>query len=137
MSKNKDNKRLQKIQIYKYGITHKNNKLRYGTIGIFSMQNCIITTEQLETIRILLRRSIGKKIKFWIKIKPNKPITRKPIGIRMGKGKGNVEKNIFFLKKYELILEIKYNKNKITHCIKKLIKLNRKLPIHTYIIHIS
>jgi len=66
----------------------KTNKLKFGTIGLKAVESGIINSKQIEAARIAINRKIKKKGKIWIKIFPDLPITSKPIGIRMGKGKG-------------------------------------------------
>ena len=73
------------------GKATRGNKLTYGEYGIVAMEPCWIKANQIEAARVAMTRYIKRGGKVWIKIFPDKPITSKPIGTRMGKGKGNVE----------------------------------------------
>ena len=66
----------------------KANKLVFGTIGLKAAESGIISYKQLEAARQAITRKIKRKGKVWIRIFPDLPITSKPTGIRMGKGKG-------------------------------------------------
>lgn len=68
----------------------KANKLTFGTIGLKALESGIISSKQIEAARQAIVRKIKRKGKVWIKIFPDLPITSKPIGVRMGKGKGEV-----------------------------------------------
>lgn len=66
----------------------KTNSLKFGIIGLKTTESGIINIKQLEAARQAISRKTKRKIKLWIRIFPNIPVTKKPIGIRMGKGKG-------------------------------------------------
>jgi len=68
----------------------KSNKLVFGTIGLKAKEAGIISVRQIESARQAIVRKIKRKGKVWIKIFTDIPITKKPTGIRMGKGKGQV-----------------------------------------------
>lgn len=68
----------------------KSNYLKFGTIGLKSINSAIISARQLEAMRQAISRKIKKKGKIWIRIFPDLPITAKPISSRMGKGKGGL-----------------------------------------------
>jgi large subunit ribosomal protein L16 len=68
----------------------KSNVLKFGTIGLKAAESGIINSRQIEAARQAIVRKIKRKGKIWIKIFPDLPITSKPIGVRMGKGKGPV-----------------------------------------------
>ena len=69
----------------------KSNKLKFGTIGLKAAESGTITARQIEAARQSITRKINRKGKLWIRIFPDLPITSKPIAVRMGKGKGNVD----------------------------------------------
>ena len=64
------------------------NKVTYGTYGLQATEPAWITSRQIEAARIAMTRYIKRGGKVWIKIFPDKPVTAKPAGVRMGKGKG-------------------------------------------------
>lgn len=68
----------------------KADKLTFGLIGLKAYESGIISSKQLEAARQAIVRKIKRKGKVWIKIFPDLPITSKPTGVRMGKGKGQV-----------------------------------------------
>jgi large subunit ribosomal protein L16 len=68
----------------------KANKLTFGEIGLKAAESGIISSKQIEAARQAISRKIKRKGKIWIKIFPDLPITSKPVGTRMGKGKGSV-----------------------------------------------
>lgn len=73
------------------GISTKGSLLSNGDFGIKAVECGLISAKHIETIRILISRILGKTGKMWIKIFPDKIITRKAAGVRMGSGKGDPE----------------------------------------------
>ena len=67
------------------------HQLAFGSFGIKSLQTKWITGRQIEAARIAVTRYMQRQGQIWIRIFPDKPITRKPADVRMGKGKGNPE----------------------------------------------
>ena len=68
----------------------KSNDLNFGNIGLKAAESGILSARQIEASRQAIMRKIKRKGKVWVKIFPDLPITSKPTGIRMGKGKGQV-----------------------------------------------
>jgi large subunit ribosomal protein L16 len=68
----------------------KSNNLRFGTIGLKAAESGIINSRQIEAARQAIVRRLKRKGKIWIRIFPYLPITSKPTGVRMGKGKGQI-----------------------------------------------
>lgn len=73
------------------GIATTGNKVSFGEFGLRSVEHGRITARQIEAARRAMTRYIKRGGKIWIRIFPDKPITKKPIEVRQGKGKGNVE----------------------------------------------
>ncbi len=73
------------------GIAQRGNQLAYGTFGIKANEGAWVTARQIEAARIAATRYMKREGQLWIKIFPDKPITKKPAEVRMGKGKGNPE----------------------------------------------
>ena len=73
------------------GKATRGNKVTDGEFGLQAQEIGLITSNQIEAARVAMARYIKRGGKVWIKIFPDKPVTSKPIGTRMGKGKGNVE----------------------------------------------
>ena len=82
-------RRPQKSKIK--GIAHRGHELALGTFGIKSMEDALITARQIEAARQAVTRYMKREGQIWIRIFPDKPITKKPQDVRMGKGKGDVE----------------------------------------------
>ncbi|HAC33883.1 MAG TPA: 50S ribosomal protein L16 [Gammaproteobacteria bacterium] len=73
------------------GLAQVGNKVSFGEYGLKSIQRGRITARQIEAARRAMNRHIRRGGKIWIRIFPDKPITKKPLEVRMGKGKGAVE----------------------------------------------
>lgn len=129
-------KKYHKKYIYTFGISNKKKKLIYGNFGVISAVTTIFTLNQMETIRIMLRRNLGKKTKIWLHLKKKKPITKKPTGIRMGKGKGSIDSYIYIIQEDEILLEIKTSKKKLPLIIQSLKKTNRKINLKFKLIYL-
>ncbi len=70
------------------GIAQRGHTLSFGTFGIKSLEPGWITSRQIEAARIAMTRAMKREGQVWIRIFPDKPITKKPAEVRMGKGKG-------------------------------------------------
>ena len=73
------------------GLAQVGNKVSFGEYGLKSLERGRITSRQIEAARRAMTRHIKRGGKIWIRIFPDKPITEKPLEVRQGKGKGNVE----------------------------------------------
>ena len=73
------------------GLAQVGNKVSFGEFGLKSLERGRITSRQIEAARRAMTRHIKRGGKIWIRIFPDKPITEKPLEVRQGKGKGNVE----------------------------------------------
>jgi len=73
------------------GLAQSGNKVSFGEYGLKAMARGRITARQIESARRAMTRHIKRGGKIWIRVFPDTPITKKPIEVRMGKGKGNVE----------------------------------------------
>ncbi len=73
------------------GFATSNTELSQGDFGLKAMDRAWITAVQIESCRIAINRSLKRRGKLWIRIFPDKPVSKKPIEVRMGKGKGNPE----------------------------------------------
>ena len=88
------------------GKATRGNKVTDGEYGLQALELGLITSNQIEAARVAMTRYIKRGGKVWIKIFPDKPITAKPIGTRMGKGKGNVEKWVAPVKPGRVMFEM-------------------------------
>ncbi|HAB05156.1 MAG: 50S ribosomal protein L16 [Alloalcanivorax venustensis] len=73
------------------GLAQRGSKVSFGTVGLQATGRGRITARQIEAARRAMTRHIKRGGKIWIRVFPDKPITQKPLEVRMGKGKGNVE----------------------------------------------
>jgi len=80
--------------------------LTNGTFGIKSLDSDFITARQIEAARIAATRYMKREGSIWIKIFPDKPITKKPLEVRMGKGKGAVEYYVAVVKPGRILFEV-------------------------------
>ena len=81
------------------------NQLAFGSFGIKSLDTCWITGRQIEAARVAVTRYMQRQGQIWIRIFPDKPITKKPLDVRMGKGKGDVEGYVFPITPGRIIIE--------------------------------
>ena len=81
-------------------------KLAHGSWGIRAMESAWITNRQIEAARIAMTRAMKRGGKGWITIFPDKPITKKPLETRMGKGKGNPEAWVAVVKTNRIMFEV-------------------------------
>ena len=88
------------------GIATRGNKLAYGDYGLATTEPCWITSNQIEAARITMTRYTKRGGKVWIKVFPDKPITKKPAETRMGSGKGNPEFWVAVVKPGRVLFEI-------------------------------
>ena len=73
------------------GLAQNGNTVAFGRFGLVASDRGRITARQIESARRAMTRHIKRGGNIWIRIFPDKPITKKPLEVRMGKGKGNVE----------------------------------------------
>ena len=85
------------------GIAQRGNQLAFGSFGIKALETKWITGRQIEAARIAVTRYMQRQGQIWIRIFPDKPITRKPADVRMGKGKGAPEGFVALLLREELL----------------------------------
>ena len=88
------------------GNAERGNQLAYGTFGIKSLESEFLTARQIEAARIAATRFMKREGSIWIMIFPDKPITKKPLEVRMGKGKGAVEYYAAVVKPGRMLFEV-------------------------------
>ena len=87
------------------GLSQRGNVLSNGMFGIKSLDSSFLTSRQIEAARIAATRYMNRQGQLWIKIFPDKPITKKPLEVRMGKGKGAPEYFVAVVKPGRIIFE--------------------------------
>ena len=114
------------------GVASRGNKVVYGEYGIQAMEPGWITGNQIEAARIAMTRYTKRGGKVWIKIFPDKPITKKALGVRMGSGKVAPETWVAVVKNQKVMFEIGGVSEEVA---KEALRLaQHKLPIKTRII---
>ena len=89
------------------GKAYRGNKVTYGDYGLQALEPAWITSNQIESARIAMTRYIKRGGQVWIKIFPDKPVTKKPAEVRMGSGKGSPEYWVAVVKPGRVLFEIK------------------------------
>ena len=106
-----------------------NRELDKGDFGLMAKEGAWITANQIEAARIAMTRYMKRGGKVWINIFPHMPLTKKPIGTRQGKGKGNVEAWVAVVKEGKIMFEVAGVSEEIAREALRLASL--KLPIKT------
>jgi large subunit ribosomal protein L16 len=88
------------------GVATRGNKVSFGEYGLKAMEHGRITSRQIEAARRALSRHVKRGGKVWIRIFPDKPISKKPLEVRQGKGKGNVEYWVALVQPGRMMFEI-------------------------------
>lgn len=88
------------------GKAYRGSQVAFGTYGIKAMEPAWITNRQIESARIAINRYLRRDGKVWIRIFPDKPVTKKPAEVRMGSGKGNPEFWVAVVKPGRILFEI-------------------------------
>ncbi len=88
------------------GVSHRGNRLSFGSYGIKAQENAWISSRQIEAARIAMNRYMKREGKVWVRIFPDKPVTAKPAEVRMGKGKGEIDRYVSVVKAGRIMFEI-------------------------------
>jgi large subunit ribosomal protein L16 len=107
--------------------------MTYGDYGLMTLQPGWITSRQIEAARIAMTRHIKRGGKVWIRIFPDKPITKKPAETRMGTGKGGVEYYVAVVKPGRILYEMQGMTEEVAIGALKLAQA--KLPVMTRIVN--
>lgn len=104
-------------------------EIAFGQYGLQALEPAWVTNRQIEAARIAMTRYIKRGGKVWIKIFPSKPITQKPLEVRMGSGKGNVEKWVSVVKPGKIMFELAGVSEEVAREAMRL--ASHKLPVKT------
>jgi large subunit ribosomal protein L16 len=115
-----------------HGRAYRGSDLTYGEFGLMSLQPGWITSRQIEAARIAMTRHVKRGGKIWIRIFPDKPITKKPAETRMGTGKGGVEYYVAVVKPGRILYEMEGMTPEVATSALKLAQA--KLPVLTKIV---
>ncbi len=88
------------------GIATSGNAIDFGEYALKATTNGWINSRQIEAARIAIMRAVRRGGRLWIRIFPDKPITKKPLEVRMGKGKGNLEEWVAVIKPGRILFEL-------------------------------
>jgi len=88
------------------GSAQSGNTVAFGEFGLQALDRCKVTARQIEAARIAMTRHVKRGGKIWIRVFPDKPITKKPAETRMGKGKGNPEEWVAIVKPGRMLYEM-------------------------------
>ena len=114
------------------GATKGGDYVAFGDFGLKAMEHCWLTNREIEAARIAMTRHIKRGGKIWIRIFPDKPYTKKPLEVRMGKGKGNVEGYVAVVKPGRVMFEVAGVTEE--QAMEALRIAGHKLPIKTKIV---
>ena len=114
------------------GLAYRGSEINFGDYGLMATQDGWITSRQIEAARVALTRQMKRQGRVWIRIFPDKPITKKPAETRMGKGKGAPEYWVAVVKPGRIMFEIQ---GVALDVVKEALRLaSHKLPIATKVI---
>ena len=101
----------------------------FGDYGLLATEPCWMTAQQIESVRITISRRIKKVGKLFLRVFPDKPVSKKPLETRMGKGKGNPESWVAVVKRGRIICEL----SEVTEDVaKEILRVaSHKLPMKT------
>ena len=88
------------------GLSHRGNEVSFGNFGLQALEPGWVSNRQIEAARVALTRHIKRGGKVWIRVFPDKPITKKPAETRMGKGKGSPEGWVAVVKPGRMMFEL-------------------------------
>ena len=114
------------------GLAHRGSTISFGTFALKTLDTCFITNRQIEAARIAMTRRMKREGNVWIRIFPDKPITKKPAEVRMGKGKGGLDHYVAVVKPGRIMFEIDGVDTETANAALKLAA--QKLPVQTKIV---
>ena len=109
------------------GLAQRGSRVSFGTFGLKAMEHGFITNRQIESARIAMTRYVKREGKVWIRIFPDKPITKKPQEVRMGKGKGALDHYVAVVKPGRVMFEMEGVNTELAYEALRLAA--QKLPI--------
>jgi len=114
------------------GIATRGNMIAFGEYGLMCLEPGWITNRQIEASRVAMTREMKRGGKVWIRIFPDKPITKKPAETRMGKGKGNPEGWVVVVKPARILFEVDGVTEELA--LKAFALAAAKLPLKTRVV---
>jgi large subunit ribosomal protein L16 len=114
------------------GRAHRGASVSFGEYGLQALEPCWMTSRQIEAARRVIVRSVRRHGKYWIRIFPDKPVTKKPAETRMGKGKGAVDHYVAVVKPGRILFELSGLDEAAAEEV--LLQASHKLPIKTQVV---
>src|SRR5699024_227531 len=114
------------------GLSKGGNRITFGDYAIQALEPAYVTNRQMEAARIAVNRHVTRGRKVWIPVYPDRPLTQKPLGVRMGSGKGPVEKWVANVKPGRILFEMTYPDE--ATAVEALRRAGQKLPCKVRII---
>ncbi len=114
------------------GLAWRGSDVSFGDFGLQAVDHGWVTARQIEATRMAIQRHVKRAGKLWIRVFPDKPITKKPLEVRMGSGKGSVEGWVAVIKPGRVMFEIQGVTEEMAREALKL--AGTKLPIATRIL---
>jgi large subunit ribosomal protein L16 len=111
------------------GKAYRGSNLTYGEFGLMTLQPGWLTSRQIEAARIAMTRHVKRGGKIWIRVFPDKPITKKPAETRMGKGKGAPEQWVAVIRPGKVLFEMEGVSRETAEAAMRLAA--HKLPMRT------
>lgn len=102
----KRTKYRKQMKLDNRGLAHKGSKVSFGEFGLKALERGRLTARQIEAARRTISRHVKRGGKIWIRIFPDKPVSKKPLEVRMGSGKGSVEYWVAQIKPGTMLYEL-------------------------------
>ena len=118
------------------GKAQSGNSLSFGAYGLKCIELGRINSRQIEAGRVAISRTMNRTGKIWIRVFPDKPLTSRPVGVRMGKGKGSVEEWVMNLQPGRIVYEVAGGANPEV-AVKALKLAAQKLPFKTKVVSLE
>jgi len=115
------------------GLAHRGSSVSFGEYGLKSLDRGQLTARQIEAARRAMTRYVKRGGNIWIRVFPDKPITKKPLEVRQGKGKGNVEYWVAQIQPGRMLYEIAGVTEEIAR--EAFALAAAKLPLSTTVVH--
>ncbi|MFB0900516.1 MAG: 50S ribosomal protein L16 [Dehalococcoidia bacterium] len=111
------------------GMAMTGNNVSFGEYGLQSLSNAWVDARQIEAARRVITQTLKRSGKVWIRVFPDKPVSAKPVEVRMGKGKGATDRWVSVVKRGRVMFEVAGVDEKIAR--EAFRKAHHKLPVDT------
>ena len=88
------------------GLATRGMSLSFGEFGLKALENCWLKNNQIEAVRVVITRQLRRGGRLWIRVFPDKSVTKKPAEVRMGKGKGELDHWVAVVKRGKILFEL-------------------------------